>query len=112
MIKTVINSDSNLQVGAAESSEIEAVIEKRLGRFADHITRVVVHLRDENAGKEGPNDKRCMIEARPEGRDTVNVTHSSPTIEESVSQAARKMERVLDDLFSKLRDHKGKQPMA
>ena len=39
----------------------------RCERFSAHITRVEVHLGDENAGKRGSDDKRCMMEARLEG---------------------------------------------
>ncbi|MEL6796637.1 MAG: ribosomal subunit interface protein, partial [Planctomycetota bacterium] len=38
-----------------------------LGYLADRLTRVEVHLGDENAHKSGPADKRCLIEARPKG---------------------------------------------
>jgi hypothetical protein len=39
-----------------------------LRRFASQITRVEVHVADVNAGKQGSADKRCMMEARPAGR--------------------------------------------
>ncbi len=111
MLKIIINSDSNLEIDAAVSQQIETDIEKRLGRFEDKITRVVVHLSDENANKEGgQDDKRCMLEARPEGKNAINVTHNAPTVQVAVNHATRKMERLLDETFKRIKDPKGGRP--
>jgi ribosome-associated translation inhibitor RaiA len=113
MLKIIINSDSNLDIDAPAVSAIESDIEGRLGRFEKQLTRVVVHLRDENAHKTaGENDKRCMLEARPEGMHSINVSHSAPTVGEAVNHAVRKLERLLDDTFSRLHDPKGRSPIG
>ncbi len=109
MLKIIVNSDSNLNIDAAAISGMEGDLEKRLGRFENRLTRVVVHLNDENAHKSaGQNDKRCMIEARPEGMDSINVSHSAPSVGEAVNHATRKLERLLDDTFQRLNDPKGR----
>lgn len=111
MLKIIINSDSNLDIDAPAMGEIESEIEGRLGRFQDKLTRVVVHLRDENAAKtSGQNDKRCMLEARPEGMKPINVSHNAPSVREAVNQGTRKLERLLDDTFARLHDPKGRKP--
>jgi len=113
MLKIIINSDSNLEVGAPAMAEIESEIEGRLGRFGDRLTRVVVHLRDENAHKtSGQDDKRCMLEARPEGMNSINVSHNAPSVKEAVSHSIRKLERLLDDTFSRLNNPKGRSPIG
>ena len=44
---------------------VEAVVRGALDRFSEQITRVEVHLSDENSDKKfGTDDKRCLLEAR------------------------------------------------
>ncbi len=63
-----INTDENINGGQELSSQISAEIYARLERFSSHITRIEVHLSDEDGDKSGGSDKRCLIEARLEGR--------------------------------------------
>jgi hypothetical protein len=48
-----------------------------LARFK--VTRLEVHLADENSDKFGINDKRCLIEARPVNMQPVAVTNHADT---------------------------------
>jgi len=113
MLKIIINSDSNLDINSNAIASIESDVEGRLGRFQDRLTRVVVHLRDENAHKtSGQADKRCMLEARPEGMNSINVTHNAPSVGEAVNHATRKLERLLDETFARLNDPKGRSPIG
>ena len=57
-----------------------------MSRISDHITRVEVHLSDENGDKDGQNDMRCMMEARLEGRQPIAVTHQAATLDEAVER--------------------------
>lgn len=102
MLKIIINSDHNLEIGEVEISEIEGVVQGRLERFEDRLTRVVVHIRDENAKRPGQRDIRCMLEARPSGMDSVNVSDHAETMKVAVNHAAHKLERQLDDIFGRL----------
>ncbi len=43
-----------------------------LSKFAESITRLKVHLSDDNGDKNGPYDQRCMLEARLKGRCACN----------------------------------------
>ena len=76
-------------------------------RFAGYLTRVEVHIADENAGKAGSADKRCMMEARASGLTPLSVTHHAATIDEACSGALRKLRGLLDGRLGKLQDHKG-----
>ena len=53
-------------------------------------------LETSNAGKTGPDDKHCMIEARLEGRQPTAVTHIAATLDQAVKGAADKMKRSLE----------------
>ena len=70
-----INTDHNIEGREVLTTQVRGVVEGALTRFSDHITRVEVHLSDENSHKGGQNDKRCMLEARLERRRPVAVTH-------------------------------------
>ena len=41
-------------------------IKNELARFDEIVTRIEVHVSDENGNKSTPNDKKCVIEARVE----------------------------------------------
>jgi ribosome-associated translation inhibitor RaiA len=102
-----VNSDDNVASNDELRLEVESEIEKTLGRFQDQITRIEVHLSDENADKPGDNDKRCVMEARLAGMQPEAATHSGATIEEAYRGAVKKLRRSLDKTLGRLNDHKG-----
>jgi ribosome-associated translation inhibitor RaiA len=76
-----------------------------LSRFQQDITRVEVQLNDENSGKAGNADKRCMMEARLVRHQPVAVSHHGVTQDEAFRGAARKLVHALDHTLGKARDH-------
>jgi hypothetical protein len=96
-----ISTDNNIR-GGDLGPHVESVLAAVLGPLASQITRVEVHLTDENAGKRGPDDKRCMMEARLQGRKPQAVTHNAETVEQAVKGAADKLRRVLDSSLGRL----------
>ncbi len=103
-----VNTDNHIVGGEALTSQVEAVVEGSLGRFTEQITRVEVHLHDNNSHKQGDHDKHCRMEARIAGHQPVSVSHESATLEEAIDAAAEKLERALDSLFGKLGHKKGR----
>jgi hypothetical protein len=101
-----INTDHNLKVHESESGQLRAIVQDVIGRFADHITRVEMHLSDENASKRSDDDKRCLLEARPEGRNPVAVSHQASTLILAVEGAAEKLARALDSDIGRQRSHR------
>lgn len=91
----------------AVMDRVEAEVEGMLSRFREQITRVEVHISDENAGKPGSADKRCLMEARPTGLQPVAVTHLAATIDGAVSGAAGKLRNALKSTLGRRSDHKG-----
>jgi ribosome-associated translation inhibitor RaiA len=75
-----------------------------LGRFSDRITRVEVHLSDQNSDKSGQDDKRCRMEARLEGRNPTAVTHQAASLGDAVDGAADKLKRALASTWERLKD--------
>jgi len=103
-MKIQINTDKNITGTQALSDTLEGIITKSLSRFSDRLSRVEVHLSDENSAEKTSQapDKRCMLEARIEGQQPTSVTHTGSGIEEATTGAAQKMQRALDSHFGKL----------
>jgi len=101
-----VNSDHNLVGGEALVNSVSATVRDALARFSAHITRVEVHLADENADKHGRNDKRCVLEARLEGHSPVVVTQHAETVAQAIDGAAERMVHLLDHTLGRLRDHR------
>jgi ribosome-associated translation inhibitor RaiA len=99
-----INTDKNIQGREALAGELSSSIESALSRFSQHITRVEVHLSDENSEAKGGNDKRCLMEARLEGRPPVAVTDRASTVEVAVKGASAKLARSIDSTLGRLND--------
>lgn len=103
-MKIQINTDNNI-VGSEELAEhAEATVENTLGHLAEHITRVEVHLSDENSDKGGSHDKRCMMEARIEGRQPIAVSDEAESIGQAIDGAAKKLKRSIDHTLGRLSD--------
>ena len=100
-----IHTDPNIESTDALKAQVEALVASAVERFADRVSRVQVHLGDENSStKGGRNDKRCMIEARVDGRPPIAVTAHAPTVEEAMDAAADKIGRSLSSDLERLRD--------
>ncbi|OYY60898.1 MAG: ribosomal subunit interface protein [Burkholderiales bacterium 28-67-8] len=95
-MKIQLNTDVHIDGTEALAAQVTATLDHALDRFSEHVTRVEVHLSDENGGKSGQHDKRCMLEARLEGRQPVAVTEHAATIEQAVQGAVQKLAHLLD----------------
>lgn len=90
-----VNTDRNIEGREALAARVQAVVENVFGRLRDQITRVEIHLSDENGQKSGQHDKRCMVEVRLEGRQPVAVTDQAATLDEALEGALAKMTRLI-----------------
>lgn len=98
-----INTDSNIEVNSELAQQLKTIVENSLERFDDKITRVEVHLSDENSDKKfGTADKRCLLEARLAGLQPLAVSHQAATTEQSVDGAVDKLMRSIDGTLEKL----------
>jgi len=102
-----MNTDGNIEGHEALATQVSSVVENALKHVSDHITRVEVHLSDENSDKQGGNDDmRCVMEARLEGRQPVAVTHHAANVDQAVDGAAGKLTRMIESTLGRLRDQK------
>ena len=98
----MLNTDNHVQGDEALAAHVDGVVDSVLGRFRKQITRVEVHLSDVNADKSGGSDKRCIMEARLEGRPPAAASNDAETMRAAISGAAHKLQRVLDSSLGKL----------
>jgi ribosome-associated translation inhibitor RaiA len=99
-----IHTDHHIEGAAELMRQAESLIEHAVKHFANQITRVEVHLSDENSNKSGTNDKRCMLEARLEGLQPVAVTHQATHLDQAITGAADKLKRSLENTTGRLRN--------
>src|SRR5690606_432511 len=99
------NTDNNISGNERLQAYVETLLNDSLSRFSSHLSRVEVHLNDENSHKEGQKDKRCMLEARIEGLQPVAVTHHDETIEQAINGALNKLKSALDTVIGKMKEH-------
>jgi len=95
-MKIQINTDDNIQGHERLANQVSSTVEQALQRYKGQITRVEVHLSDQNANKNGPHEQRCMVEARLEERQPVTATAVGATLPQAVQEAADKLARLLD----------------
>jgi len=107
-----VNTDHNIEGSERFDDYVRSTVEASLGRFGEQITRVEVHLSDDNGEKSNGDDKRCLVEARPAGMQPVVVTHVAATLDDAIDGAVERMERLLDGTFSKLHNPKGRTPLG
>ncbi len=101
-----LHTDSNIHGQDSLAAHVTRVVEGALDRFSDKITRVEVHLSDENGAKSGQRDKRCMIEARVKGLQPAAVTEFAATVEAAIDGAIAKMERSLETTIERRSDRR------
>jgi ribosome-associated translation inhibitor RaiA len=103
-----LKTDRHMAAHNELTHQVETVMEGAVGRFADQITRVEVHLSDENSQKGGGDDKRCLLEARETGLQPMAVSHQAATLHQAIDGAAQKLARALERTLGRLGHKKGR----
>ena len=107
-----VNTDHNVKGSEQLELHVQSTVEASLRRFGGRITRVEIHLSDENGDRRRGDDKRCLLEARPAGLQPIVVTRVGRTIDDAVDGAVDMMEKLLDSTFAKLHDPKGRTSLG
>ncbi|PIP88987.1 MAG: ribosomal subunit Interface protein [Bdellovibrionales bacterium CG12_big_fil_rev_8_21_14_0_65_38_15] len=100
-----VNTDHNIEGSEELNSYIDSSFSAKFSRFGNAITRIEVHLSDENAGKPGSDDKRCLLEARVANHQPIVVTHHADNISDAIETASDKLLRSLDNMAGKMTNH-------
>lgn len=100
------NSDSSVMGTENVAERIEAKVRDKLARFEDRLTRIEIHVHDENAHKHGSDDKACTIEARPRGGRPIGVTEHASKVDDAARKAANTLAQRLERVLGKESRHK------
>jgi hypothetical protein len=108
-MKVQVNTSNDVENKETLETWASEYLNEHLARFDQDITSIEVQMTDENhAAKGGGVDKRCMMEARVNGRAPVAVTHYAADQNMAFRGAAEKLAHALDHAFGKLdrREHR------
>jgi ribosome-associated translation inhibitor RaiA len=98
------NTDKTISGDENQEDYFTSLITEKLNRFQSHITRIEVHLSDENGKKEGYNDIQCILEARIEGRDPI-AGCDADTAKNAVLGAIDKVKTSLETILGRMQNH-------
>jgi ribosome-associated translation inhibitor RaiA len=107
-MRVQLNADRHMAAHDELAYEVETVMEGTVGRFADQITRVEVHLSDENSQTGGGDDTRCLLEARLAGLEPMAASHQAATLPQAIDGAAKQLARALERTLERLGHKKGR----
>lgn len=99
------NTDSTISGDQRNQEFFTTLITEEMENFSNHITRLEVHVSDENGKKSGVNDIRCLIEARLKNMKPIAVTNNSDTIKNAISGAIDKLKASLETILGRLNEH-------
>ena len=103
-MKIQFNTDKNIQGTEALEQHVAEKITSGLKHYSNRITRVEVHLSDQNANKGGVDDILCKIEARVENLKPILVTSSSDSKEKALDASISKLKTSLGTVVGKIRN--------
>jgi ribosome-associated translation inhibitor RaiA len=101
-----INTDKTIERHQGLDEHVQEVVLAAVQRFGEHITRVEVHLSDENSQKSADGGNRCLLEARVTGYQPIAVSHHDINLHLAIGGAADKLKRAIDSALGRLHDKK------
>lgn len=103
-MKIQFNTDKSIQIDERRNDFFCKQITEVIKSQAAHITRIEVHISDQNGSKNGLNDKRCSMEARLEGRSPLAITANVDTVEHDESYATEKLKSSLETIIGHIKN--------
>lgn len=94
-----VTTDNHINGSEGLTSHVEAVVTEAVDRFGDRVTRVDVHLGDDNSHKRGGH--WCTIEAKLAGLPPAAATAQADSLNQAIAAAADKLLNVLDHSVGK-----------
>ncbi|MEM7625587.1 MAG: HPF/RaiA family ribosome-associated protein [Planctomycetota bacterium] len=92
----------DIQSSDALRDHAQDTVEAALKHVADKVTRVEIHLRDDNASKSAANDKRVTMEGRIAGQQPLVVDHATDDLYKSIAEAASKLGRAINTRLQRI----------
>lgn len=101
-----VNTDHHVKGGDLLKKYVDGLLNDSLNSFKDEVTRIEVHISDENSHKGGDDDLRCTMEARLRGLKPIAVTHNAENIDAAIAGAADRITRSVRKTIEKRREIK------
>ncbi|HEX8611281.1 MAG TPA: HPF/RaiA family ribosome-associated protein [Telluria sp.] len=99
-----INTDKTIERHQGLDDHVQSVVSAAVSRFSEHITRVEVHLSDDNSQKSSDGGNRCLLEARVTGYQPIAVSDHSVHLHQAITGAADKLKRAIESALGRLHD--------
>ncbi|OFZ11399.1 MAG: ribosomal subunit interface protein [Bacteroidetes bacterium RIFCSPHIGHO2_02_FULL_44_7] len=99
------NTDKTINGDQRTTAYYTQLISEELSKFGSHITRIEVHVSDENGPKDGNNAIRCLMEVRLEGKQPTAVTNKANSLMLAVSGAIQKTKAILETSLERKGKH-------
>ncbi len=101
-----VSTDNTIHGDQRVIEVAEGAVAQDLGHLSERLTRVEVHLKDQNADKHGPEHIRCTMEARPRGLGPISSHHDAADISAALKGAAKKLRGRLSAEFERRDPHR------
>ena len=105
-MQILVNTGHNIKGGDLLIQYVKGLLDDSLNSFKDEVTRVEVHISDENGDKGGDDDLRCTMEARIRGLQPIAVTHNDENIDLAITGATDRITRSVRKTLEKRREVK------
>ena len=100
-----IETDNHVEGRDKLIEHVEGVIRGAVDHYKGQVTHVEAHLGDMNSDeKSGPDDMRCLLEARVLGLKNIAVKHQAESLHQAIDGAADKLSRALESALGKQQD--------
>lgn len=99
-----VNTDRTIDKHQGLDEHVESVVRSSIERFGEQITRIDVHLSNENKQKKADGGNDCMMEARVSGYAPVVVHDHAVDLHQAIQNAGNKLARALDSALGRLQD--------
>lgn len=100
-----VNTSNGLENKETLERWADAEVRQSLHRFADDVTRVEIHLSDENHSTGGA-DKKCLMEARLAHHQPLVATEHAANIDAAFRGAMDKLKRLLESKLGREAKHR------
>ncbi|MEO8830002.1 HPF/RaiA family ribosome-associated protein [Lapillicoccus sp.] len=101
-----VHTDHTIEGHDAMTARVASEVESVLAPHERRLTVVEVHLSDESSGQHSGSDQRCLIEAVLSGQEPAIASHDAGSLDDAVSGAAHKLERVLQSRLGQRGNHR------
>ncbi len=99
------NTDKNVSGTENRTPYFTSLVLEELVRYRDQITRIEIHLSNQNSNRNGLKDMRCLLEARLEDMKAIAVAYDANTEVQAVNGAIDKLKNSLSTVTGKVRNY-------